>query len=133
MLPDEETLYNQTMPQMSEQELFGILDAIKTIAGDYRGRGEAREAKPQMSKVDPTRQAYDYAVKDEPLSKEYLWEYSEPEPYNVKLSEQDVAGILQALSAMPAYRPIETSPDQMDFMDFEFQAAKRYPQLFGRY
>jgi hypothetical protein len=124
VLPDEETLYNQTMPQMSEQELFGILDAIKTIAGDYRGRGDSMELEAKKSKWG------DFQARDE--DGYLVYNEGETKPYDVKLSEQDVVGILQALSAMPAYRPIETSPDPMDFMDFEFQAAKRYPQLFGR-
>lgn len=108
---------------MSEQELFGILDAIKNLTGEYRARGQEMEIEPKKSKWG------NFQAKDE--DGYLVYNDKDMRDYDVQLSEQDVVGILQALSAQPSYRPIETSPDPMDFMDFEAQVMKRYPQFFG--
>ena len=87
---------------MSEDELTGILDAIKALTGEYTARGTETE----------------YDSKN----------FGKASEYKAELTRDDVAGILQALSAQPAYRPM---PEYQDSMDFEAEVMRRYPQFFG--
>ena len=79
---------------MSPLELQGILDAIKAMNdGQYIARGEYVTETPRMSKHDPTRQAFDFEADGE--TKNYLYDYSEPKPYEHKFSENEMMQILK--------------------------------------
>ena len=127
MLPDEETLYNQTMPQMSEQELFGILDAIKNLTGEYRYYGEYPELEPSISEKTGKQ-----AVTHDGMLGwlEAQGEGGQPivQAESKPLSEQDVVDILQEWSKSNLYRPIKRTEDSMDF---EAEVMDKYPQFFG--
>jgi len=109
----------------TEKEIEGILDAIKAMTGGYVARGEEVTQTPQMSKHDPLRQAWDFEGDGE--TKQLLYNYSEPKPYEAELTREEVRGILEALSKQPHYRPM---PEQGS-PAYDIELMKRYPQFFG--
>lgn len=113
---------------MSPLELQGILDAIKAMNdGQYVARGEYVEESPRMSKVDPTRQAYDFELKDDPSTKFMLYDYSEPKPYEHKFSENEMMQILEAFSKGKIYRPMEAEPGTEEY---NAEVKRKYPVFF---
>ena len=101
---------------MTPMEMQGILDIIKQMnEGQYKSYGEYVDQSPRMSKRDPSRQAFDYEVEGVPESKYYLYDYSEPKPYEHTFSENEIMQILDAYSKGKTYRPMEAEPGTPEY------------------
>ena len=101
---------------MTPMEMQGILDAIKAMnEGQYKSYGEYVEQSPRMSKVDPSRQAFDYEVEGVPESKYLLYDYSEPKPYEHSFTENEIMQILDAYSKGKTYRPMQAEPGTPEY------------------
>jgi len=113
---------------MTPLEMQGILDAIRAMnEGQYVARGEYVTETPRMSKVDPTRQAYDYEVEGLPESKFMLYDYSEPKPYEHKFDENEMMQILEAFSKGKIYRPMQAEPGTEEY---NAEVKRKYPVFF---
>jgi hypothetical protein len=119
VLSDEETLYNQTMPKASPEEIQGVLDAIKAMTGGYVARGEEMQLEPKKS------QWGDFQAKDE--DGYLVYHENGMKPYEANLTRDELQGILEALSMQPAYRPM---PEQGS-PEYDAELMRRYPQFFG--
>ena len=98
------------MPNTPDNEIRGILDVIKGLTGEYRAQGEEMDIGGNIH------------------SQKFYRNSGEMKPYEANLTEDEMIGIFQALKQMPHYRPIERTPDSMDF---EIEVMRRYPQFFG--
>lgn len=101
---------------MTPMEMQGILDVIRAMnEGQYKSYGEYVEQSPRMSKHDPSSQAYDFEIKDDPSTKYYLYDYSEPKPYEHTFTENEIMQILDAYSKGKTYRPMEAEPGTPEY------------------
>jgi hypothetical protein len=93
-----------------DDEIYGILNAIKNLTGEYRARGETMD------------------IGDNIHSQKFYKNSGDMVPYEANLTEDEMINIFRMLQQMPAYRPIEP---QVDSMDYEAEVMRRYPQFFG--
>ena len=92
-----------------DDEIYGILNAIKNLTGEYKARGEEMDIGGNIH------------------SQKYYQNTGEMKPYEANLTEDEMISIFKALQQMPAYRPIEPT---VDSMDYEAEVMRRYPQFF---
>ena len=96
---------------MTPMEMQAILDVIQQMNdGKYKAYGEYVEQTPRMSKTRPGEHAFDYEIKGDPETKYYLYDYSEPKPYEHTFSENEIMQILDAYSKGKIYRPMQAEP-----------------------
>ena len=101
---------------MTPMEMQGILDVIQQMNdGKYKAYGEYVEQSPRMSKTRPGQQAFDYEIKGDPETKYYLYDYSEPKPYEHNFTENEIMQILNAYSKGKTYRPMEAKPGTPEY------------------
>lgn len=92
-----------------DDEIYGILNAIKGLTGGYTARGEEMDIGGNIN------------------SREFYQNTGQMKPYEANLTEDEMVNIFSALKQMPAYRPIEPT---VDSMDYEAEVMRRYPQFF---